>query len=66
MLIDDEISHKDFTTIINEERNYRELKESIRIMESQISYIERKRLIKDDKRIDIDGIIRQNEMIINI
>ena len=66
MLIDDEISHKDFTTIINEERNYRELKESIRMMESQISYIERKRLIKDDKRIDIDGIIRQNEMIINI
>ena len=66
MLIDDEISHKDFTTIINEERNYRELKESIRMMESQISYIERKRLIKDDKRIDIDGIIRQNETIINI
>ena len=66
MLIDDEISHKDFTTIINEERNYRELKESIRMMESQISYIERKRLIKDDKIIDIDGIIRQNEMIINI
>ena len=31
-LIDKEISHEEFTTIINEERNYRELKESIRMM----------------------------------
>ena len=34
-LIENEISHEDFTTITNEERNYRELKESIRIMKSQ-------------------------------
>ena len=33
-LIENEISHEDFTTITNEERNYRELKESIRIMKS--------------------------------
>ena len=31
-LINSEISHKDFKTIINEEKNYRELKESIRMM----------------------------------
>ena len=31
-LINNEISHKDFMTIINEERNYQELKESIRMM----------------------------------
>ena len=31
-LIDKEISHEEFTTIINEERNYRELKESIIMM----------------------------------
>ena len=36
-LIDNEISHEDFITIINEERNYRELKESIRMMNSQRS-----------------------------
>ena len=30
--LNDQISHKDFITIINEERNYRELKESIRMM----------------------------------
>ena len=33
--IDNEISHEDFTTIINEERNYRDLKERIRMMKSQ-------------------------------
>ena len=34
-LISSQISHEDFITIINEERNYRELKESIRMMEGQ-------------------------------
>ena len=34
-LINNEISHEDFMTIINEERNYRKLKESIRIMKGQ-------------------------------
>ena len=42
-LINNQISHEDFITIINEERNYRELKESIRMMKGQ-----------DDKKIDID------------
>ena len=36
-LIHNEISHKDLMIIINEERNYRELKESIRMMNSQRS-----------------------------
>ena len=31
-LINNQISHKDFITIINEERSYRELKESIRMI----------------------------------
>ena len=34
VLINNEISHEDFMMIINEERNYRELKESIRMMNS--------------------------------
>ena len=42
-LINNEISHEDFMIIINEERNYRELKESIRMMKGQ-----------EDKKIDID------------
>ena len=35
VLINNEISHEDFMTIIYEERNYSELKKSIRIMKSQ-------------------------------
>ena len=34
-LLNNQISHKDFITIINEERSYRELKESIRMMKGQ-------------------------------
>ena len=36
-LTNNEISHEDFMTIINEERKYRELKESIKMMNSQRS-----------------------------
>ena len=38
-----QISHEDFITIINEERNHRELKENVRMMKGQ-----------EDKKIDID------------
>ena len=34
-LINNQISNEDFITIINEERNYRELNESIRMMKGQ-------------------------------
>ena len=34
-LMNNQISHEDFITIIDEEINYRELKESIRIMKGQ-------------------------------
>ena len=34
-LINDEISHEDLITIINEERNYGESKESIRMIKGQ-------------------------------
>ena len=34
-LTDNEISHEDFETIINEEKKYRELKENIRMMNSE-------------------------------
>ena len=41
-LINNRISHEYFITMINEERNYRELKENIRIVKGQ-----------EDKKIDI-------------
>ena len=42
-LMNNQTRHEDFMTIINEERNYRELKENIRMMKGQ-----------EDKKIDID------------
>ena len=49
-LINNEISHEDFMTIINEERNYRELKESIGIMNSQRSDRKKINLIEEGKK----------------
>ena len=36
-LIDSEVGHEDYTTIINEEEKYRRLKEDLRMMTSQRS-----------------------------
>ena len=49
-LMDNEISHEDFETIINEEKKYRELKESIRMMNSQRSDAEKVNLIEEGKK----------------
>ena len=40
-LINHEISHEDFMMIINEEKKYRELKESIRMTNSQRNDVEK-------------------------
>ena len=49
-LINNEISHEDFMTIINEERNYRELKERIRMMNSQRRDPEKNHLIEEGRK----------------
>ena len=49
-LINNEIIHEDFMTIINEEKKYRELKESIRMMNSQRSDVEKISLIEEGKK----------------
>ena len=46
-LVNNQIIHEDFMTILNEENYYRELKESIRTMKGQ-----------EDKKIDIDSHIQ--------
>ena len=58
-LVDNEIKHEDFTTIIDEEKKYRELKESIRMMNSQRSNAERINLIEEGKKIGINEVIKQ-------
>ena len=64
-LINNEISHADFMIIINEERNYRELKESIRMMNSQRNDAEKINMIEEGKKIGIDEVTKRNEIINN-
>ena len=65
-LIKSEISHEDFMTIINEEKKYRELKKSITMMNnSQTSDTEKINLIEEGKKIDINEVIKRNEIINN-
>ena len=64
-LIDNEISHEDFETIINEEKKYRELKESIRMINSHRSDAEKVNLIEEGKKIGINEPIKHNEIINN-
>ena len=64
-LMDNEISHEDFETIINEEKKYRELKESIRMMNSHRSDAEKVSLIEEGKKIGINEVIKHNEIINN-
>ena len=64
-LINSEISHEGFMVIINEEKKYRELKESIRMMNSQRSDSEKINLIEEGKKIGINEVIKRNEVINN-
>ena len=60
-LINNEISHEDFMTILNEEKKYRELKESIRMMNSQRTDVEKISLIEEGKKTGINKVIKHNE-----
>ena len=64
-LINDEISLEDFVIIINEGKNYRELKESITMMNSQRSDTETINLIEEGKKIGINEVIERNEIVNN-
>ena len=62
-LINNEISHGDFMIIINEEKNYRKLKEGIRMTNSQRSDAEKINLIEEGKKIGINEVIKRKEVI---
>ena len=67
-LINNEISHRrqeGFMFILNEQTKYGELKESIRMMNSQRSDAEKIRLIEESKKTGINEGIRRNEIINN-
>ena len=52
-------------TLINEENKYRELQENFRMMNSQRSDAEKIGLIEKGKKIDINEVIKRNEIINN-
>ena len=62
--VDNEISHEDTETIVNEEKK-RELKESIRMMNSHRSDVKKVSLIENGKKIGIDEVIKCNEITNN-
>ena len=51
--------------IINEEKNYRELKEIIRVMNSQRSDVEKINLIEEGEKIGINEVIKRYKIISN-
>ena len=61
-LINNEVGHGDFMTIFNEEKEYRELKESIRKINSDV---EKNCLIEEGKKIGINEVIKRNKIINN-
>ena len=64
-LINSKISHVDFMAILNEEKKNWESNESIRMMNSQRSDAEKVSLIEEGKKIDINEVIKCNEIINN-
>ena len=64
-LINNEISHEYLMMIINEEKKYRELKESIQMMNSQRSDVETFNLIEEGKKISVNEVIKNIKIINN-
>ena len=60
------ISHEDFLIIINEEKKYRELKESIGMINSQRSGTEKNNLIEEGKKISIMKLLSVLKLLITI
>ena len=65
-LINNEITHEDFILIINEEKNYRGLKESIRIMNSQRSDIEKIYFSEKVKKEALMKLLNTNNLLITV
>ena len=64
-MINNETSHEDFMPILNEEKKYWELKQSIRMMNSLRSDVEKVSLIEESTKIGIKEVIKCNEIINN-
>ena len=65
-LINNEISCKNFMTIINEKGSYRELKESVRMMNSRKSNTEKINLIKEGKKQVLMRLLNAMTLLITV
>ena len=65
-LINNEISHEDLMTIINEEKKYRELKESIRMMNTQRSDSEKINLNEGGKKQVLMKLLNAIKLLITV
>ena len=59
-------SSEDFMVIINEKRNYWELNESIRMMNSQRSDAEKNNMIEEDKKQVLMKLLNEMNLLITI
>ena len=59
--MDSDMSHEEFTLVINEKQNFLRLKESIKRKDSQLGDIKRDRLIQHGKNNKINELLKQNE-----
>ena len=64
--MDNEISHENFETIINEEKRYGELKESIRMINIQRSDAEKVNLIEEGKKQELMKLLSKMKLLITI
>ena len=60
------INNKDFMTIINEEKQYRELKESIRMMKSRRSDTEKIDLIEKGEKLILMKLLNTMKLLITV
>ena len=65
-LINNEISHEDFMTIIKEENKYRELKERIKMMNTQRSDSEKINIIKEGKKYVLMKLLNAIKLLITV
>ena len=65
-LINNEISHEDFMTIINEEKKYGELKKSIRMINSQSSDVEKINLVEEGKKKAKMKLLRAIKLLLTV
>ena len=64
--INNQISHEDFMTVINEEKKYRELKETIRMLNSERSDVAKINMIEEGKKKELMKLLRAIKLLLTV